>query len=214
MNFNKIVFLGILVFLQNSLDCAQDLPKSDNSTTKNTQYKGKKIETPLMKIFNSILVQHPTTTLRMTVAAQRAQVILNNIEKLKPVGVTENGEPIYFGSKQDQQVFVAEQLKSVLEPVERFFENVKEHMAMVKGLLGQSLTEGKLENSVIYKILTNVKDSFLEYSCSIISSVPELEKAAREFVVFFADVNASLDEDAKKAFFTFIKNNPNILGKK
>ncbi len=214
MNFKKITFLVMLVFLQNNLNFAQDESKDNKETTKTKQYKGRKIDSPLMKIFNSILVQFPTTTLRMTVAAQRAQIILNNIEKLKRVGVTENGKIIYFDNKNEEEEFIKEQLKSVLEPVERFFENVKEHMSMVKGLLAQSLTEDKIENSIIYRILTNVEDSFLKYSCSIITSIPELEKSAKEFVVFFADINASLNDDAKKAFFTFIKNNPNIMGKK
>lgn len=208
----------MLVFLQNHVifSSSQDKPKDvkdDKTTTKKEKYKGKKITTPLMKLFNSILVSYPTTTLRMTMAAQRSQVILTNIENLKPLGVTKNGELIYFDKKEDEKAFIREQLKSVLEPVERFFENIKEHMNIVKNLLSQSLTEIKIENAAIYKVLSNVKDSFLEYSCSIITSVPELEKAAKEFVIFFADISASLDESSKKAFYEFIKNNPDVLGK-
>lgn len=221
MNFKKIIFLIMFVSFQNNFsfaladeNIAKNEMKNEKSSIKNEKYKGKKIASPFMKIFNSILVSYPSTTLRMTVAAQRAQVILNNIEALKPVGVSETGELIYFDKKEDEIAFIKEQLTSVLEPVERFFENIKEHMSIVKTLLAQSLTEGKIEDSLIYKVLSNVKDSFLDYSCSIITSVPELEKAAKEFVTFFADINANLDEKAKQAFYDFMKKNPNIMGKK
>lgn len=216
MNFNKMICLTGIVFLQSNLNCVEtpkDIKDSNVSVVKKEKYKGKQLKGMFVKIFNGVLVSYPTTTLRMTAAAQRAQVILNNIENLKPVGVTEKSEIIYFDKNEDEKAFIKEQLRSVLEPVEKFFENIQEHMNIVKKLLSESLTDQKIENSIIYKVLSNVRDSFLNYSCSIIATIPELEKAATEFVIFFEDIKASMDDDAKKAFQEYIKNNPNVFGK-
>lgn len=207
MKLNKLVIVFALLTLNNSVTlnlCADD--EKALSNTKDSQerkietkaYKGKKLTSLSMNLFDHVLVKFPTTSLRMAMAADRGQKIVDAITKLSPIGATKGGEPVYFESKEQEQEYVKKQLAFVLEPVEKFMDNVKEHRSLVKNLLKESFGEKKAEKSLISTAL-EVEGSFLKYFSVTIKKVSELHTAATEFLMFFADINESLSPAAKEA---------------
>ncbi len=150
-------------------------------------------------MLNNVFVKFPTTTLRMAMAADRGQKVVNAIAKLNPIGMTSRGEPIYFETGAQEHEYVKKQLTFVLEPVEKFMEDIKEQRNIVKNLLEHCLGTEKVKNSFIYKSF-DVEGSFLVYFSKTIKTVPDLNATATEFLMFFADINASLSEPATNAY--------------
>ena len=218
MKFNKLILVGALVVLNSSVFVA---------AVGNKDYKGKPIDSPWMNMLNNVFVKFPTTTLRMAMAADRGQVVVNHIEKLKALRVLEDGKRMVLGiSKKSGEVtyletvdqvneyvkkqvgkvieaseseYIKMELDFVLAPVEKFMEDIKEQRAIVKSLLEFCLGVEKAKNSFICKSL-DVEGSFLVYFSKTIKTVPQLNEAATEFLIFFADVNASLSDPAKEAY--------------
>jgi hypothetical protein len=135
----------------------------------------------------------------MKMAAERGQKVVDLITNLNPIGVTQNGEPVYFESEELEYEYVKKQLEFVLAPVEKFMDDIKEHRAIVKNLLEYCLGAEKVQQSFIYKSF-DVEGSFLVYFSKTIKTVPDLNAAATEFLMFFADVNASLSDAATTAY--------------
>ena len=220
MEFNRLIWVIVFVVLNNYMVRAEvSINNINNSSSANVSVKDEKVETTAyhgklivsqcMNMLNAVLVKFPTTTLRMAMAADRGQKIVDAITKLKPIGLTERGEPVYFETKEQEQKYVKKQLEFVLEPVEKFMEDIKEHRNIVRHLLDDSLGAYVAKNSYISKAL-ETEGSFLEYfngtnkngkiKEAAIKNVDELKNAATEFLMFFADVKASLSETAQAAY--------------
>jgi len=217
MKFNKLILVFAFVVLNNSMVMAGDVAGSGNDSTNvsvgvqdekaenqnikigTKAYQGKKIVSQYMNLLNAVLVKFPTTTLRMAMAADRGQKVVNAIVGLKPIGVTQSGELVYFETKEQEYEYVKKQLEFVLAPVEKFMDDIKEQRSLVKNLLEYCLGAEKTKNSFIYKSF-DVEGSFLTYFSKTIKTVPDLNAAATEFLIFFADVNASLSEAAATAY--------------
>ncbi|MFH1254794.1 MAG: hypothetical protein V1646_05200 [bacterium] len=207
MKFNKLILVFAFVILNNSMVIAVDENDSTGSVkicvqgekTETKAYQGKKIVSQYMNLLNAVLVKFPTTTLRMKMAAERGQKIVDAIAKLSPIGVTQTGEPVYFESEALEYEYVKSQLDFVLAPVEKFMDDIKEHRSIVKNLLEYCLGEEKTKQSFIYKSF-DVEGSFLVYFSKTIKTIPDLNAAATEFLIFFADVNASLSDAAATAY--------------
>lgn len=197
MKFNKLI-LGFVFVLNNSLIMAGTVVAGENDSTKGG-YQGKKIVSQHMNLLNAVLVKFPTTTLRMKMAADRGQKAADAIAKLNPIGVTQNGKLVYFETEELEHDYVKKQLDFILAPVEKFMDDIKEHRSIVKNLLEYCLGSEKTKNSYIYKSF-DVEGSFLTYFSKTIKTVPDLNSAATEFLMFFADVNASLSDAATTAY--------------
>lgn len=216
MKFNKLILGFAFVVLNNSMimavEVATDNTNNLGSANISVQdekigtaaYRGKKIVSQHMNMLNAVLVKFPTTTLRMAMAADRGQKAVDAIAKLNPIGVTQNGKLAYFETEELEYEYVKKQLDFILAPVEKFMEDIKEHRSIVKNLLEFCLGVEKTKNSFIYKSF-DVEGSFLTYFSKTIKTVPDLNTAATEFLIFFADVNASLSESAKTAYDKLIE---------
>jgi len=208
MKFNKLFFIFAFVILNNSVVMAVDENDLNSGSVKicvqgekveTKAYQGKKIISKYMNMLNNVLGVFPTTTLRMKMAAERGQKVVDAIAKLNLIGVTQSGEPVYFESEELEYEYVKSQLDFVLAPVEKFMDDIKEHRAIVKNLLEYCLGAEKVQQSFIYKSF-DVEGSFLVYFSKTIKTVSDLNAAATEFLVFFADVNASLSDAATMAY--------------
>lgn len=208
MKFNKLIFIFAFVILNGSIVIAAEENNltSDGvkiciqgETSETKAYQGKKIVSKHMNMLNNVLVAFPTTTLRMKMAAERGQKVVDDIAKLKPIGVAQNGTPVCFESEELEYEYVKSQLEFILAPVEKFMDDIKEHRAIVKNLLEYCLGAEKAKQSFIYKSF-DVEGSFLVYFSKTIKTVSDLNAAAMEFLVFFADVNASLSDAATAAY--------------
>lgn len=195
MKFNK----KMLMFVALHVSLAAAVVEDKEVKIGTTAYQGKKIVSKYMDLLNSVLVKFPTTTLRMAMAADRGQKAVDAIATLNPIGVTHNGDPVYFETEALEYEYVKKQLDFVLAPVEKFMEDIKEHRAIVKNLLEYCLGAEKTKNSFIYKSF-DVEGSFLAYFSKTIKTVPDLNTAATEFLMFFADINASISAAAKTAY--------------
>ena len=191
MKFNKLTLVLSLMLVSLSFEGIFAHNASD--------YQGKKIENLYMNMLNTVLIKFPTTTLRMAMAAERGQKVVNDIEALKPIGITNDGDPVYFEKSEDEVEYVKKQLEYVLAPVEKFMEDIKEQRNIVKKLLEVCLGAEKAKNSFISMAL-DVEGSFLVFFSKTIKKVSELNEAATEFLMFFADVNASLGDSAKESY--------------
>ena len=208
MKLNKLILVFAFIILNNSMVLAVDENNLNSGSVKICvqgessevkAYQGKKIVSKYMNMLNNVLVAFPTTTLRMKMAAERGQKIVDGIAKLKPIGVTQNGTPVCFESEELEYEYVKSQLDFVLAPVEKFMDDIKEHRSLVKNLLEYCLGEEKTKQSFIYKSF-DVEGSFLAYFSKTIKTVPDLNAAATEFLTFFADVNASLSDTAAASY--------------
>ncbi len=208
MKFNKLIFIFAFVILNSSIviaveennltsDGVKICPQCDSFEPK--AYQGKRITCQHMNMLNTVLVKFPTTTLRMKMAADRGQKVVDGIAKLKPIGVTQNGTPVCFESEELEYEYVKSQLDFVLAPVEKFMDDIKEHRSIVKNLLEYCLGAEKTKQSFIYKSF-DVEGSFLVYFSKTIKTVADLNAAASEFLMFFADINASLSDSATAAY--------------
>jgi hypothetical protein len=207
--FNKLSQACVLVVLGSSVvsnlfasNTAIDIFKLQKTEVKT--YKAKKLTGLYMTLLNGVLVKFPTTALRMSMAAERGQIVVNDIDKLDILGVSGKGEPIYFQKAEQEQNYVKKELKFVLEPVEKFIEDIKEQREIVKNLLGESLGQDRAKKSFISTAL-DVEGSFLVYFSKTIKTVSELNTVASEFLMFFADVKESLCAKAKEAMDELVK---------
>jgi hypothetical protein len=203
MNFNKVKYIIALIVLGSPAGVffAAESLSGDNEkqSEKFENYKGKKLDGLYMNMLNIVLIKFPTTTLRMTMAAERGQKVVNDIVVLKPIGMTKDMDLVYFEANSDEVAFVRKELEYVLAPVEKFMEDIKEQRNIVKKLLEVSLGVEAAKKSLITKAL-DAEGSFLAYFNKTITSVKELNEAAMDFLVFFADVSASLSEPARNSY--------------
>lgn len=166
---------------------AQDKPRFSAKNHNRTVLKGKSIE-----LLNVVLTEMPMSTIRMFKAAVSAKKVLSKIEEVKSSGLTLQ--------KEKELEFIKNCLGTVLDPVRDFFVELKAYKSVIGAVFKQSLGENA-EQGLLVKSLNQKEDlDIMKFLLIEIISMGDLESAVSEFLIFFSDVEASLTDNARKAY--------------
>lgn len=158
---------------------------------------GIKIDNNNVMLLNMSLVEHPEVIMRIKLSAKSVAKVQEAVHNEKAA--------LSKKSKAEQTTFVTKKINAILAPVEQFFDAIQEYSGMVLPILETSLKNHHADNNAILIKYFSSKTHIKEYCTQEISSIDALEKFCKELSYFFADLNATFDENVKQAFKTFLK---------
>lgn len=195
------VFIVCFISLINNLTLL-GTPEEKQSTEPKKQEAstGKLLKKPQMALLNKVFEERPMAVVRTRVASANAvktQKAIEILVKAQPPK-DRSGKVMYFATEAEESAFIAGNLKLLIDPIRKFFEEVHQYGHLITPIITESLGNNS-KNSFLIKFFQTKSDigAFFEKE---VKSVEDLNCACEEFHTVFSDVFASLSEKARKEY--------------
>lgn len=175
--------------------------------------KNHKLECSQIMFLNAALQNQPIVVARIKLAYRRACQLyekLFSVQK-KPVEVHQSIDKSVEIHQHVDAAFIHDQLFKMLEPVEDFFKEIREHSMLVKPLLQESLSYRNIsiQQSLLMKFIDSnltPQETILTFFEKIIRTQDDLKLFCIEFKALFGDINESMSIEVKQNFDKFVKS--------
>lgn len=156
----------------------------------------KKLTGPQINFLNITLQKMPFVTARLELARKQALQSLKNLEQA-------NAQ-----AGLNDRALIDTHVAKVLSPLQEFFNQVKEHDALVRKLVQDifEVTDTEVNAFYIIKFLNSDATDLLQFFKKTIKDKAELKTVLQEFNVFLSTLNESFSQEVRDALITFLKS--------
>lgn len=203
MNSKKLVFYGFVCLIPAGVFANTSLPYAVDVATKKVEAfcdikapEAQLITSNEMKLLNDVLALFPITTVRMKLAEQQTHAVQKKLQ---------DRLNIQMRNAHDDQKFIQEQLKAVIEPIKQFFDLIRSYKDVAQPLIKQCLQNQEYrknsspEDSLLYQFFekTGPVDTLASQEIKTIESLMLL---CKDVEALSGSIIKSLSDRSKAAF--------------